>query len=336
MIAPMRNRSRNDRGPRSGAAPEPPGVKTQLELRGLEPFGALGGVEWDVPSGITVQDGVLSWDADFHISKRHRDPEADFFLSFLDLAIVADSQLDSAVGRYARHWGPLWLCEAHATPSTHLPQGARLGRQSGDTAGVSRPCRPARRGGREMESVHRWRDLAQQAVAILMARVDLEQHQPVPAERFEAMASALPSGFVPPGLHLPPPDGDALRENGELGETVGLVAAISVRAQLNQEAAIATAVRQWLRIGDVHPSFEAQATDFALSMRATTLFGALGLRLAGEVANARPLVRCDYCAQWYVRTRRNTYCCGSDACHHERKARNARRWRATQNLRGRA
>jgi hypothetical protein len=87
-------------------------------------------------------------------------------------------------------------------------------------------------------------------------------------------------------------------------------------------------VRTWLLMGDVRPTFAWTEADFVMSLKAESLFGALGLWLAGDIQNARPLVQCRYCTGWYRERRRGTRFCGSEKCDRERKRTNRQRERA--------
>jgi hypothetical protein len=300
------------------------GVRASIEHRGLAPFGALAGVSWDVSAGIRSKQGVLSWPERSRLIKRHDDPSGDYWVRFLELAELEGPALERAVGSFARRWGPLYLCEAHGLPTTHpwhVTPGARA------SASSPMACRVRFASGRKEEPVERWRELARQAAAVLMARADLRDGEPVPSERFDAMMGALPLGMTAPGVS-PRPLGLGRRVTGPLGS--GAIGPITLRLQLSKNAAIGTAVQQWLAMSDVGPQFNWEDGDFALSFESRSLFGALALRMAGNLTDVRALVKCAYGNHWYQQTRRGTYFCRSEECDRLRLAENQRRRRAGQ------
>lgn len=297
--------------------------RSEIAERGLAPFGALAGVEWEVRAGVRVKAGVLSWPMNGRVLRRHHDPKGDYWLSFLALGDLEGPALDRAVRTYAARWGPLHLCEAHGLPVTHPPTITPGHLHAVNQQGQC-PARSAN--GRFEEPVERWRELARQAGVVLLARADLEEGDTVPKHRFEAMTGALPLGYSAPGTNpLPIPSGrKAQAPAGQM-----MIGPIVVRLRLSAAQAVGIAAQQWFQMSDVAPRFRWEGGDFALSFQSHTLFGALALRLASSLTDARPLVKCDYGNHWYTQTRRNTYFCGvREECKRERLNANARRRRA--------
>jgi hypothetical protein len=271
-----------------------------------------------------VKNGVLSWPIESRVLRRHDDPAGDYWRAFLRLGDLEGGDLSRSVAAIARRWGPLHLCAQHGLPTTHPPEVAPGHLPS---TSLVRGCPPAVVEERFVEPVDRWRELARQAGAILMARADIKDGAVVPASRFAAMTGALPLGMAGPGtdpislssLGFKPVEGPF--GHGEIGPII-------LRTRLSKEAAIGLAVRQWLAMSDVSPRFRWEGTDFALSFQSGSFFGALALRLAGSLTHAQPLVKCAFGNHWYVQKRRNTYFCREPACDRLRKNENARRSRS--------
>lgn len=310
-----------------------PKVVDELLRNGVEPYGLLAGVRWLAPpkSAMTVADGSLRW-----TNGRQRtvspaeDAGAPFFTDFIELARLSPDAAQRHVLAYAKRWGPLGLCRRHGWPSTHAPLPRPVGRQSTHPEPASKGCPPSCRNGVCSEPIERWLELAKQAEAMLLARVDLANQRSIPAHRFETMRGSLPLALAP-SVDLPSrapkqpvpvdPDGRLM-----LANPIGKVGDITLR--LRQEYSIAVAANGWLKIGGARPSFKWSDTDFVMSIEAETLFGALALRLCGHLSNVRPLARCRFCGKWYVQHRRGSFCCKDPECGHQRRLENKRRQRA--------
>jgi hypothetical protein len=283
--------------------------------RGLEPFGLDGPMRWRRPKRIQERDGQLTWVVDGDEVMTRTGHKYDPFFDFLDLANVKASDAPTAVLRYARRWGPLHLCARHGLPSSHT--GTWL--ISADT----RSCSPRRRGPDYIEPIARWIEFAAEAQSILLARADWSLTTKPP----HLVAPTGGGGIAVPGQG--PIDPAATRRTRKAGSLHGRTGVIGEGlVVLPPSTAIAIAVRRWLALGAVYPLVRSQGPDFTLGFQADNLFGALALRLAGDLQNARPLVRCEFCGVLYRQTRLGTFCCDDPECHRLRRNRNARKSKA--------
>lgn len=290
-------------------------------------LGALGKpveAEWSVQAHVRVKAGVLSRPENAPTIKLHRDPAGDYWAAFLRLAELDGVALDRGVAAIARKWGTLGLCDAHGLPSTHPPEATPGHLPETELRIGSCPLRISN--GRIEESTVRWRDLSRQAGAILTARTNIRDGAQVPRDHLVRMAGAMPFGITPPGVTLARGAPGLRPVEGDLGR--GAVGPIILRTRVSRERAVSLAVGQWLAMSDVTTNFKWDGEGFALGISTRSFFGALTLRLAGDLQSARPLVRCDYCSRWYRQRRTGTFFCRSEACDRLRQAENQRRRRA--------
>lgn len=303
-------------------------ARTELEAAGQHLHGWLRGISWAVPPKVTVVDGQVTWPCEYPKPiRRVRDPESDFLSTFLDLAYCDDEDLDREVAGFARQWGPLWICERHGLPSSHTrPPGVGAvqvwieGRKLGD-------CPPARTddGTRWTEPVEAWQQLARQARALVLARADLLRAGRVSRERREELNARMSLG----GIDGLPAEAEWAAEGTyvEVPQRAGLATEHFFIPEVTTSASsiLGRSMQWWLDQGAIRPTIRSRPNDFGMELRADSLFGAIGLRLAGSLASARPLVPCDYCGTLYVQTREGTYFCGSDDCNKARLRRNTAR-----------
>ncbi len=280
-----------------------------------------------VPPKIEVDADHLTWPCDYPRPRRRvRDPEGDFFGGFLDLASSDDLEAD--VLRYARQWGPLWICERHDLPSSHArPSGVGSvqvwieGRKLGT-------CPPKRLSGgtRWAEPISSWRTLAEQAVALVMARADLQRDGRLSEQRHQELAALHPS---PVRIQEACVDAERTPEGTfkmvPARKNIGMQQIFVTEVATSPANVVGLSMQWWLDQGAVTPTIGTRRDDYGLSLRADSLFGAIALRLAGNLANANPLVPCDYCGGLYVQTRTGTFFCGQPECDKARLRANSRR-----------
>lgn len=300
----------------------------ELKDAGQQLHGRIRGVSWAVPQGVEVVDGLVTWPCEYRAMKRRvRDPEADFLQVFLALAYSEKEDLDRAVAAVARNWGPLWICERHCLPSSHTrPPGVGAvqvwieGRKLGD-------CPPARTedGSRWVEPVEAWHRLAHHARALVLARTDLHRSGRLSKERrleLEALTDFDTIVGVPADAERGPEGAYVLRrEHDDVATQRFFIPEVTTSAA----SVVGRSMQWWLDQGAIRPTIGSRSKDFGMELRADSLFGAIALRLASNLMNARPLVPCDYCGNLYVQTRTGTYFCGSDECDKARIRENAAR-----------
>lgn len=272
-------------------------------------------MQWRRPKRVLVRDGLLTWAADGDRVMTRTGGRYDPFFDFLDLANVGSRQAPRAVLQYARRWGPLHLCARHGLPSSHT--GTWL------VGTEARACPPRRRGQEHSEPISLWIEFATEAQSILLARADW------------SLAGKRPSLVIPTGggVFAVPGSGSSdlrdVRPNRKAASLAGRTGIVGEGLiTLPSSASIAVAVRRWLALGAVYPLVRSSGRAFTVGFQADTLFGALALRLAGDLENANPLVRCEFCGVLYRLTRRGTYCCSDPECARLRRNRNARKSKA--------
>ncbi len=299
-----------------------------MYLRGMkaELIGATRRSPWPVPTDSRVEGAQVLWSTSSRREHRSWNQSRDFFLEFLELSHETGDGLATAVGLYVQRWGPLQLCSAHGLPSRHGRLALGEPRLMPGVEVDPTTCEPSQSGDTSSEPVSRWRQLASHAVALLMLRSAIGEGREAIYEDLLSSALILPRGLYPAGTPSPQPVGKPLTQS-QLRKAKGVVGSLTVIAPLTPEAVVGTAVRQWIQMSGVQPTFGWGESGPHLELEATNLVEGIALRLAEEVTNARPTVKCKYCGKWYKQTRRGTFFCGSADCGKDRIAENKRRQR---------
>lgn len=296
---------------------------TQVELSGLSLEATRLGAEWKVPSGVWVQGLCLVGTVGGGRAKTVVDPVEDFLSPFA--ALGETDNLAEDVERFGRRWGLLGVCE-HGLPSTHA-----LHRFDSTWPGGPPACKPFINDGHQVEPLDAWRLFGGQANAIMRATAAITSGQPVDQGVWTTLASLYPSGLEPESKQAIV---DRRRRHRRLHQhelaQVSGVGDIRIEVFGSDGSALAFAIRRWLDLGDVRPVFT-WSNHGAIGFGATTLFGALALRLAMLSASPRGLKWCTFCTYAYPpepRERANRHCCYKPQCEDARRAENVRRYRA--------
>jgi len=300
-------------------------LAAHLELSGLAVDVRTTGSVWEVPGGITVEDGWLLYDPAQRSKRNVWDPNTDFLTAFANLTQAPD--LAKAVASFAGRWGVLGVCQ-HGLPNTHRPV-----RMPTKTYRDLDGCGLITRTKVRAEPLTAWKMFAGQARVMLLGILAERGDEPALAEGdWEALLPLFPEGIPPrrrtrmDGLRkmkLIPPD-----QVPSLG--MGVIGAIDVLAFPTDRQALAYAIRRWLDLGDVRPVLMwREGPDFGFG--AQTLFGALALRMAYRAAGVRALKLCHYCEEFYEPKpgeKAATRCCTKAGCNAERATQNWQNKRA--------
>ena len=230
--------------------------------------------EWERPSTIRVAKGNLTW------NMRQREPvpssnAGPLFSRFLKLATKSGDALQQEVLSIAEKYGPLWLCEDHGLPASHLSSRRSirdavvvgLDDQGEPDVDLQMACRPrlardhmtnaeARLGsaGEDMmatfvEPIERWNVLAQQCETVQRIGYQLRTTDPVPAEGWLPLVEPILDFIGVPlsDTRLAP----MLVTDGSQRATV-----TDQKAWVkDQRAILAKVMQQLMRWGEVEPRF---------------------------------------------------------------------------------
>lgn len=278
-------------------------TEIDLQLLDLDAFGDMEVGSWDVPDRLEIRDGELHWGTTTR-SKSVSRLTNDFLSEFLDLGgLDDDTELESRVLRYARKWGPLHLCEAHGLPETHTqPVNGLFSFELFPRTECAPKVEPT---GTNSEPIELWREISRRAWGLHRSRVEAQVNGTTSDATKGEIADSLPPGLKWTGFS---------KDDDHEG-----VSPFSIRGAWTTETAVSASLRYWLWIGGVKPTVKFVKSGLVLGLEASTVYGALGLRIAGDLMNARPTVRCRYCGNLYRQTRRGTFFCGRPKCDKERK-----------------
>lgn len=198
---------------------------------------------------------------------------------------------DTAVLRFARRWGALEICSAHAKPRSHLP--LRFQRLLDDPP----LCRPA--GGPPYgnwgEDVSRWLHYARQAQSILDLAARLMPADATAVAPTDWPVEALGDLFWPElERHF---DGGRKEGDGSVFAEVGggIGREVPVQRRL-----VAEAVQGWLDLGDAHVTYRWEDDSAEVDLGSNSLFGGLALQLALAVARIESLQFCAECGDGFA------------------------------------
>jgi hypothetical protein len=247
---------------------------------------------------------------------------------------------DEAVLRYARRWGPLWLCE-HGVPWQYD------GKECIPPATDSSPwCE---------ESLDKWREYAREARAVLRIARKLDSGQPgseddwdetwtgglflyatptsdrltqwVGGVEFDEFDAALEEA------HVEATEGASTRRRTTSSDPDELTEALMYESPSDyplplQERVLARNLNEWLAWGGVTPNLFWQDRKRSIRLAGNGLFGALAIQLLFDCCRTDGLAVCTACGTPYLppkrpRRDRNAYCsdCGRAAAVRDAAAR---------------
>ena len=283
--------------------------------------------EWLVPSDVRLDDDhhlhygpARSIDGPFLAEGETRTANRSLLESFTRLRSDSDG---SRVLAFAQKFGVLELCSRHDLPMSHWP--ARLRRFAGDE-GRCRPVGgPLAEEAQWREPIRRWRELADEADAILRIgyQVASPRPRPAPFELWERVDTSTWLSFdLVRGGTSPVTQTEIMPING------GAKAAVGAQRRL-----LALIISGWLRVGDVRLSMSWEGQQPSLPQGGHSLFGAVAMQMAVAVTGRDALAVCSHCGLRYSPKRQPDpdkphYC---PACKHIPKREWARRQREEDN-----
>lgn len=326
----------------------------------------VSGSVWQVPPTVRVEqvgsEGIpmLVWSGEPPFLEVR--PGPGLFEDFLKLETAKDR---GAVLRYARRWGPLWLC-SHDLPAGHddacLPIGA-IRYLTDDRA---------RRMVWWEEEIDRWRAMSREAAGVVRIARQLHDGRLARQADWESLRY-LPRVLwnlllAPSGIRLLDPEGRASEEqvvqrlerllnaevvapdeSDEVDDDIEpatarrrrIVEEYGVRRLQDsletQRVVLSGLITYWLRIADVQPRLDWQRGKPEVVLSGRGLFAALAVQLLFECSRTDGLAVCTSCGTPFLpaarRPRRdhNAYCsdCGLKAAQRDAAA----RYRQTQKYR---
>lgn len=241
--------------------------------------------------------------------------------------------------RFAQDFGPIWLCDQHNLPSSHIPHrnlGELLRLHDLDDV---RPCSPLRdlATGLYTEPVSGWMNLSRQCAAMLTIADQL---------RKERIALHGPGRNTRSRTYLEDEPWSSIADliGRDLATAVpqvwvGKRDTIGHRATLaEQRLHIGIAVDRWMQLGDVRTKFLWNGAQPRIEFGTDNLFGALAMELGLMVARSGGFATCSGCRLPYTPSRRpredqENYCqvCGDAARKRDWRKREADKKRGTAN-----
>jgi len=265
--------------------------------------------------------------------RKGRGPYAALLGEFLALK-DAD---DEAILNFARRNGPLWLCEEHGIPATHLRVIGSTTEGVADALAGHSPSELRRRLKGHREQIADWRAFISQAAAIARAAKHVRTGTKVAADLWAEVESRsqifdqmeLEKGTAVPLRFLSASPDDPWTEVAPASQPLDSVdsdKATGTPATRSQRAARAAAererivrerrriqivVQRWLDWSDVgvgvvwiNPSMDGADADMKLSaakpalrLVERSLFGSVALQLAQTLTGGQKLAICSYCGE---------------------------------------
>jgi hypothetical protein len=240
----------------------------QLELAGL-PAATFGpGASWSLPDELELLGDLLCWRGMSRpglTGPRTVRAGSDLLSRF---SLLADGT-DSRILKFARKYGPLFLCHPHGRPLP--PRRTQFGH------GHEEPeCAP--RGGLLTpfaEPLVRWRELSAQSRAVIDVTVTLRAGQRLTPPQLQPLVSCLPGGA------------DAWDFNDRR------TTAVEARQM------VAYVVNEWMSWAGSELRISWAGVSPEVTYGAPALFGALAVELALSLSTVRSVAFCDNCHRAY-------------------------------------
>jgi hypothetical protein len=263
------------------------------------------GVTWRRPRAVEVRGDRLTWTPVAAVGERVRPGPG-----LLERFVALDRAPAVAIERYARQWGPLWLCE-HGLPWEHDPGTCRAQRDE--------------ESGWFSESLAHWRTLARGARATV--RIARRLHAGAPGDRADweqlpglsrsAERALLDAILAPEQYGI---DGDDEQREWPPGRDDVLY------WERRRRAAV---VKDWLWLGSVEPILEWEGSRPQLHLGGRGLLGGLAVQILFDTSRTDGLAVCVSCGTPFLpasrrpRWDRNAYCsdCGLRAATRDAAAR---------------
>jgi hypothetical protein len=330
----------------------------------------VSGDTWRVPTTIRVEvigvrrpRPMLIWSGEPPFLEVHAGP--GLLEDFLKLERAKD---DDAILRYARRWGPLWLCR-HNLPSRHVqgcgtPHGVQ--HRNGD------PGQPIEWWEEEIAS---WRTVSREGGSVVrIARQlhngqfgrhdDWESLTYLPRVMFDVLYSAPPDPFIDPADFSPEgrrhddlimndeflkrddideEDDDIEPATPRRRRLVELLGRCRLQESVEfQRYVLSGVLNYWLQVAGVQPRLNWPGAKPAVHLAGQGLFAALAVQLLFECSRTDGLAVCTSCGTPFLpqarRPRRdhNPYCsdCGLKAAQRDAAARyrQTKKYRATYDM----
>ena len=306
-------------------------IATQLAELPVDSFSVGKRNEWHAHlpgshDGITLRFAeTLPRDAHRRVVTGPQSPPHKLVMDFARLH--ASERPAVAVAKFARRYGPLYLCE-HDLPNTHSPL-----RLLPTESGLSR-CAV---GDPVIESVEAWLRWSRRIDAFIMLRTSLAHGKRGDPALWSEIAPLFPQ-FAQPPLSIATFDDPRYKKRlSEIEvKNTGSITLGPIQLKLfpTPQSAFAFGIRQMLQLGDVLPVMRWVSTRAPeVFVSASTLFGSIALELAEVSAMNRELKMCAYRkGHWYAPDSGDhdtTNCCGDQTCQRERDAARKRRSRSS-------
>ncbi len=273
-------------------------IQAQIELAEMSgEDGLLASRGWPsekplVPPLVAIQGDALRWQHATPIGQPHRFPRRADPKGMLDSFLRIGS--DKEVLRFARRWGPLYLCR-HDLPYTHLLNPTYTSILDPDLSARSRYlCGP-----RGVEPLVTWHHFVAQARAIIEIGAALRRGQKVPRQSWEQLFQPEDGGY--------PEQLEAMLADSTDPRVVGGLWLFYLKPLLDL----------WLRWSDVHlgcsPSWIPDSSRSPLYLDTETTFGLLGVQMMAAIAGGNNIAICSACGEAYLPLRkpqrgRQNYC----------------------------
>lgn len=267
----------------------------------MDPFGLPTDVMWHAHQLTSTDGDTLLFGGNPRPIRRPRAGLGALLLRFADVAHSTHPHRE--VAKLAKALGPLYLCQEHELPATHIP--LRIAPVS------STLCPVATKDGTIVESVEEWLRWSQLFSDAIHLRVSMERDDPpkVRESHWTGLADLFPPTLRPPDSLIPAKSRSQWSPPGWLLDQARTASAETPVPEIGigelqmkvftEHTAYGFAVRTLLALGDVRPGLMWTKSEPQLGLRAESLFGALAAELAFLVAGQRALKWCAYGGHFY-------------------------------------
>jgi hypothetical protein len=235
--------------------------------------------EWLRPALVRVDDEQLTWTLGGDPVR----PAVGLLTSFAELVDAPPEK----IGRYARRWGILELCE-HGMPVTHSRLAFGMGSEEEGRKPDGCGLLASETAGEFTESLELWRLYARQARSMLNLANALYEGRPGSEEDWRSVLDTRAAAV-------------GMSSSGELD--LGKLFAIRAHPS-SRRFVLGNRVGWWLELGAVRVALQWPAEGVRIELIGSGLFGALAVQLAMAVSRTDGLGICSGCSQWYVKSRR--------------------------------